>query len=219
MLKKVLVASCLLVASMASQATMISHFGYDRDSASNIVKGGGKEWLKWDVTKGLSIDQALAAYGAEGWTLASNRQMASLFNVFQFGKTDWSDVEDVFQITLFGGKDDGTDDSVYLAFVDLFGATVSWDYYRRATYALFGSDSDDDELFQESYINIDYDRIIAGISDDKLSRDWAWEAVGVALVRPQASVEPSPVSLPGSLSLLTLGLVGLGFRRRQALRF
>ena len=70
MLKKILVASCLLVTSMASQATIISHFGYERDSASNIVRGGGLEWLMWDVTKGMSINEALAAY-SDGLPLIS----------------------------------------------------------------------------------------------------------------------------------------------------
>ena len=76
MLMKTFIASCLLVTSMASQAAIISHYGYERDSASNIVTGGGLEWLKWDVTKGLSINAALAAYSADGWMLASNSQMA-----------------------------------------------------------------------------------------------------------------------------------------------
>lgn len=243
MLKKILVASCLIVTSMASQATIISHYGYERDSASNIVTGGGLEWLMWDVTKDQSINEALSTYASDGWSLATNANMAELFNAFQFGKTDWNDEENMWQLS--EGIWDPEEMSSHKDFVSLFGPTyngyplcdtVNMDdvfYCDNAedvelfTSAYYGSDSNQSGFYNQALIWDDYSGIrgmnpfewgsYAALSDDWISMSEGFGNQGVALVRSVA-VEPKPVSLPGSLSLLALGLVALGFRRRQALR-
>lgn len=236
MLKKILVASFLLVASMGSQATIIEYADYKRDTSGtcavtetdckyNIVTGGGLEWLKWDVTKGLSINQALGAYA--GWTLASNAQMAELFKMFQFGKTNWFDDEVSWQ-----GNSVAWNEAEYYAhqhFMNLFGYTFvnesnPYSKYdpRQIVSAFFGADADKDGRFNEAYISDDYifDRVKfsahAQISNDLYGRTYRRDTSGVALVRKVSVVPPTQVTLPGSLSLLALGLVALGFRRRKA---
>ncbi|WP_189481554.1 hypothetical protein [Alishewanella tabrizica] len=224
---------------MASQATIISHFGYERDSASNIVTGGGLEWLKWDVTKGMSINLALAAHSADGWTLATNSNMTDLYNVFKFGKSDWNNNLATWQDSTIGRS--GVEYSVHSMFKSLFGYTYTvqeaceegWAehcqineflWYSHATYVgSFGGygvgglsdqwiDSTDGiavpGMTSRAYLN--HSGLGYGV-------DTVNSGVGVALVR-LAPITPTPVSLPTSVSLLALGLVVLGYRRRQALR-
>lgn len=232
MLKKILVASCLLVSSMASQATIISHFGYERDSASNIVTGGGLEWLMWDVTKGMSINGALAAYSDGDWTLATNSNMASLFNAFQFGKTNWSNVETSDQESYVPWSED--ENSSHNMFMALFGFTfldstsffAPTDYYV-GTRAFYGVDDNNDGYYNNAVVIDDYTIVQGGAKVDHqaimyrdsefYNKNTGYTDSGVALVRVANVVPPTQVSLPGSLSLLALGLVALGYRRRQAL--
>lgn len=238
MLRKFFVLAGLLLASVSAQAAVIEYKGYSRDSSSNIVTGGGLEWLKWDVTKGMSIQSALAAYSADGWTLASNSQMAGLFNDFQFGKNDWSDVESESQSSWDVSFNSAT--NVATSFFQIFGqmSTISDNgqvcsyfinkecnypgYTYRGTAALFGNDADGDFNYNQAFVmngllyvradeNFAY-RIIAELDSDHVVSYWGYEDVGVALVR---AVQPIPVSLPGSLSILALGLAGLAYRRRK----
>jgi hypothetical protein len=237
-LRNILIASCLLVTSMASQATLISYNGYERDSASSVVKGGGLEWLMWDVTNGMSIASALQAYSGNGWVLANSSNMAALFNSFKFGKTDWN----ASATNQYAGVAWTTNEvSVHKDFMQLFGITqlgvVCGNALRGcyeandnliASLAMYGevtggkltgglAEVGDDrsgylpwgDKFQEGHWAI--------LTNDGVSDDIVNQGIGVALVRP-AAVTPNPVTIPNSISLLALGLVALGFRRRQALR-
>lgn len=243
MLKMVLVASCLLVTSMASQATIISHFGYERDSTSNIITGGGLEWLMWDVTKGLSINSALQAHADGDWTLATNNHMAALFNAFQFGKTDWDDREDASQSMNLPWSP--SEISNHNSLMSLFGVTwtipsctpAALSCYldsdnRRISTALHGDDADLDGEYKVAQVSDDatfaklndlgqysYASHTADITRDHYlyNRDFQNPNIGVALVRKVTNLS-TPVPLPDSISLLALGLVALGFRRRQASR-
>jgi len=235
MLKKILVASFLLVASMGSQATIIEYASYKRDMSGtcaatetdckyNIVTGGGLEWLKWDVTKGQSINQALVANA--GWKLATNVQMASLFNSFQFGKTDWS--ADESRLQLHATPWSVGEDSTHNIFMQLFGHTLklgSGGYSatdpHQITAALFGNDTNGNNLYNYASVHDDFQGApwgavgaLAFLTEDKY--DATAFNFGVALVREVRVVPPTQVSLPGSLSLLALGFVALGFRRRKA---
>ncbi|MFC0047192.1 PEP-CTERM sorting domain-containing protein [Rheinheimera tilapiae] len=230
MFKNILIATCLLVTSIASQAALISHYGYERESTSNIVKGGGLEWLMWDVTKGMSISQALAAYKSDGWSLANNNKMAMLFNRFNFGKSKWSSSLGINQSnnSPWGAQE-------HKGFLDLFGITYisdnlcnenkkRWCYasddpysYSVALYgtsfSVYGASVSDDATYTE--INSKY-QMTAGAA--LWEYNWSeWESanyVGVALVR-QAVAE---VPLPASITLLMLGLVTLCLRRRKLAR-
>jgi hypothetical protein len=227
MLKKLVLLSSLLVTSMTAQAALISHFGYERDSASNVVIGGGLEWLRWDLTRGRSINQAVAEHA--GWTLASNMQMASLFNVFQFGKTNWSTDESLGQAK--ARYWDAQEEGPHEEFMRLFGITA---WYGLPHYtdndpfvtarAVYGSDENGNLQYNVASVGSDFTRFDGSVGSagavlwpEGVSRDWRDDDTGVALVRARSVIPPDQVSLPGSLSLLALGLVALLFRRRQVL--
>jgi hypothetical protein len=241
MLKKILIVSCLFFTSVASHAGIISHYGYSRDteSTNKVVTGGGVEWLMWDVTKGMSISSALDEFTKDGWVLATNVQMASLFNSFQFGKNDWLSIESQTQYTSQAW--DTREDSSYNAFFSLFGAVgqsdcgtnvpeycyETTDPYRSAM-AFFGSDLNKDGYYNLASLVDDslyhYDEftsnqapheaiIYEGLYSDT-QRDYG---VGIALVRMQTTV-PTPVSVPGTLVLLLVGLAGLVYSRRSTIK-
>jgi hypothetical protein len=233
MLKKIVFLSSLLVTSMTAQAALIQYGDYKRDSASNIVTGHGLEWLKWDVTKDMSINSALALYEIDGWRLASNDEMASLFRNFNF----------IQPSTVFGGGVntwtaawDTTEDSLHNMFVKLFGNTVRHSCSTAAStgcYAIddpylgslayFGSPSpsgryrlaeilDDSTFIRQDGMVFPRPHLAQTRHHSTLptGKDIT---VGVALVRDHA---PVSVSAPASIGLFVLGLVALGFRRRSA---
>ena len=237
MFMKTFIASCLLVTSMASQAALISYNGYQRDSASNIVKGGGLEWLKWDVTNGTSINSALATYAKDGWSLASNIHIATLFNVFQFGKTDWT-ANPIEQSHWLAINLEGV--SAYENFIELFGETAGYreqcyeylglgcvrDSFSLAKYGVLTGNSEIRPLIVSVVISPDIYADVnefmggyVGYGFKDWTDDWNYEidGFGIALVRP-ARTDVTPVPLPTSISLLALGFVALGYRRRQVLR-
>ncbi|OBP16481.1 hypothetical protein A5320_03485 [Rheinheimera sp. SA_1] len=186
----------------------------------------------------MSIESALVAYSADGWTLANNAQMAGLFNDFQFGKNDWSAVESESQFSVEVSVNSAT--NVATSFFQIFGqmSTISDNghvcsyfitkecnypgYVYRGTAALFGNDADGDFQYNQAFVmngllyagedeNFAY-RVIADLDADNHVSYWGFEDVGIALVR---AVQPMPVSLPGSLSILGLGFIGLMYQRRH----
>lgn len=238
MLKNIFFAGCLLVTSMASQAGLISYNGYERAESSDIVKGGGLQWLKWDVTKGMSINEARSIYGAAGWELATNEQVTTLFNAFKFGNKLWTNTEGVTQQA--GGGWTKDENSPQNAFSSLFGFTYSLMCATNTqtscyepndalfqTAAWFGNDPDGDGLYKEAFIRGDaslrnnngtYSKMtdFYYMTNDSVGINRKSSSYGVALVR--LTPEPAqPVSAPASFSLLTLGLIALGFRRRPVL--
>jgi hypothetical protein len=226
----------ILTSSMglSAQAATYDYAGYSLDIDTNIVTGGGLEWLQWDETQGLTIVQALETYNADGWRLASLNEMASVLNAFDFG------------VTFVGDKDAGTqyatgpaatgllDTPGYDAFITIFGPTAlggireNRDRQRR-TSAFVGQDLDDNGYYGWVRVEGDYqqnngvdrdaemffapDAIQAassrtgppGVGDSSISD------TGVALVRA------SPVPLPAAAWLFSAAVLGLGFagRRKQ----
>lgn len=134
-------------------------------AAGYLLKGdvvhdttSGRQWLQWTETRGYSIhdfnnqvDERLAALHAAGWRVASNEQMAALFNDFfvQGRPTDgqW-DADESLQRQSSYRYLDGESQST--AFIALFGKT-SHDEVQEArpcpqpdavstTQAYFGTD-------------------------------------------------------------------------------
>lgn len=240
MLKKVLLASCLLVTAMTSQAALISYNGYQRDSTSNIVRADGLEWLKWDQTKGMSVNQALEKYAEQGWMLADFNQANTLFNAFKFGKTDWN----------YTGKNidnqmvwDQSEVSAHNDFIKLFGFTMSYDTCNEQTIGMCFLENDpwlgtaafftgvnssprsvsvmqitDDATVRNTQLTFSTLNANAMIrqGDSMQSKTRGFRDNGVALVRVAAQ-PAAPVSAPVSLSLLALGLIALGLRRQKTL--
>lgn len=242
MLRKLVVLSSLLISSMSAHAALISHFGYERDSASNIVTGGGLEWLKWDVTKGMSVNTALEKYGSQGWRLASNAEMASTYNRFSFGRDVWYALE-----TMSEGKAESfvfdIVPSSHTQFINLFGATSINSCSLSAksircyadeepdvrALAIFGSDSNqngkynyaevvDDSIYlrKDSWTGeerIVFNNNVAQLYNDRVDSNDSSPTRGVALVRSGVSGNVE-VPTPASIGLLALGLVALGVRRQ-----
>lgn len=239
MFKKIVLAACLVFMPMASQAALISYNGYERDINSSTVKGGGLDWLMWDVTKGKTISDALAEYS--GWRLASNREMGDLFNAFGFGRSHWVSNESVgeYAETPHSPNVEGA----HAKFMDLFGNMVNQscalsmatrncysdtDPYRHVS-ALYGSDENENGFYNLAQIVDDY-TYLRGLGFSGVSEETSGHAAslhydgfpaslwyvnfGVALVRPSDSVSPPSINAPSAFSLLMLGLLALKLRRR-----
>ncbi len=242
MIKKIMLASCLLVASMASQAALISYNGYERDTAKNYVTGGGLEWLMWDVTKGVGINSALDAHTAQGWRLATNLEMATLFNKFLFGSTIFT--SDEYASMRSQTPWSPLENSPNLAFMSLFGTTGSDTRacgaqnphvcypngdYQVAAKASYGSDDNHDGMYGSASVFDDstkwtswggttYAAGAAGLWGNSVDPRYNCTECGVALVRNVGQTAPIAVPTSGSIGLLALGLVALGYRRRQVSR-
>jgi hypothetical protein len=226
------IAGLVLALSSFANAGVITYNGYTLDTQTDIVTAGdGLEWLQWDVTKGQSISSALQAngvfgsrnYGA-GWALASNAQMASLFNDFGFNST----LQDDTTIHTGSPYTFGSDNTNYDHFIDLFGAIfqLSGTFFDfgtgvdqiSRTRALFGSDEDNDTLYKEAGVHSDYTRdsstnpYHAYIFQDIWSDSTTNPEFGVALVRLKTQVDAPE---PSTLAIFALGLSGLILSRRR----
>lgn len=233
MLKKWFLMSCMLLTSMATQASLIAYNGYVRDSSSNTVKGNGLEWLMWDVTKGKSIDEAMASYAGQGWSLATNNQMAVLLNAFEFGKTDWTADETAEQVSFTPWNLDEV--GPHENFIRLFGSTLTSSCGseilincfktsdpRTSSYAFYGADLNQNGFY--NLVSIIQDRTFYNEFGSPMSLgsaaivtfdDYApTETInaGVALVRV---LPTATVAAPASLGVLALGLFALGIGRSR----
>jgi hypothetical protein len=216
---------CLAFSSLANSA-LITHKNYTLNTDTNIVTHtDGTDWLQWDVTIGESINSALSKYASEGWMLASNAQMAGLFTDFGWG----SSVHEDDIIATYGTYSASADESDMDKFIELFGTTV-FNRFRnpegilsqRSSYAIFGSDLDNDGLYRNALVGSDFYRCgrggcgeyedMAQIADDNVwgidvDRILHYAAHGIALTRV---VE---VPSPSTILVFALGLMGLASRR------
>lgn len=214
----------------AANASLISYNGYTLDTDTDIVTGGGLEWLQWDVTVGESISSAIDSngifnglnYGA-GWTLASNLQMATLFDSFGFNSTAneslFSSTEAPYTV--------GVDDSPVDFFIQMFGTTEFVDDPQLSTgidgydstRAIYGADENGNGRYNLLSASSDHTRNYGStlapafvfMYDDSIlvpSNTYSNQIYGVALVRSIS------VSEPTTFAILALGLVGFGLRRK-----
>ena len=244
-MKKIIMGLSLLFTCSFANAALITYNNYTLDEDTNIVSGGGLEWLQWDVTVGMTINEALADiadgiinginYGS-GWQLASNVQMAALFNAFVLGASQpWDENENTGQQAVNydgpGIEDVATDPELQM--VALFGSTDPDNIATRGsddpldfTGALFGNDLDGDDLYNYAVVMDDYAiknvrafqgtnyLLLDGYAADFRRSSSGASAIGVALVRaPQA---PTDVAEPSALALMALGLFGLVMRRKYS---
>lgn len=92
---------------------------YKLEEATKIVtdRSSGKEWLQWTETLGMSIHSALNAYQDDGWRLASQVEMATLYSRF-FPSVAWDTDEDTYQGTWGHYDDYGMPPYFYLDGID-----------------------------------------------------------------------------------------------------
>jgi len=218
-------AAAVIVLSTSVNADILSYGGYTHDTTTDIVTGNGLEWLQWDATIGLSINDALTTYSADGWRVASNVEMAQLFNAFDFGLTfDIDESTDQRVKTGFSHDELGTEAD--RSFITMFGDTYaasgqsscfSGDCFE-VSHAFFGTDPNANGLVNFAEVRednisatgtlLDGEVILGGEAvTETLTGSWA----GVALVR-----DVSPVPVPAAVWLFGSGLLGLiGVARRK----
>ena len=192
-----------------SHAGLITN-GYSLDINTGVVNAGELEWLRWDISSVMSIDEALARYSTKGWSLATNKQMSQLFNDAEFGITLDSD-EETYQDT--GGSYTAGDISTFREFTLLFGDTYGNDpsYPYLRSRALYGEDADGDDLFNIASVGDNSSNSYAWASQthDLYYHEYGYVDIGVALVRTASVPEPA------SISLLLSGALGVSFMRRN----
>lgn len=227
MLKKMGCAVLLCLTMQTGHAALIEHNGFKRDSGSNIVSGGGLEWLKWDLTNYMTVNQALAAYGSPangGWQLATESQFGTMLNQFKLTDNDWTTSDDLQLISPW----DQNEESATNQLIKLFGFTYSADCDFKpkdclpgkdsfvSTGAIFGKKTDTSihstfTLFEDnSYFNGDYwvytDTYLHKIMQEQDYSDYQNSQYGIALVRTARNDTPAPVSAPATSGILILGV-------------
>ena len=210
MLKQTLI--CLsLTFSIAASAATVSHYGYTLNTDTNIVTGGGLQWLQWDETLGMTLSQVQSTYSTNGWRLATNSEMAALFNSFNFDYT-FVVAENTPQLVNFNDPIDapGPADE----FISLFGdATVISGRFLGSNgsliFGVFGDDADGDQGYNVARVG---ENLIFSEGGAELTQDYITDAfvgdgfTGYALVRA--------VPIPAAAWLFGSALAGLSMSRR-----
>jgi len=203
---KVVLASWVFFFSIVAHAASISHNGYTLDRTTDIVTGKGLRWLGWEQTRGKSIDQALEQNA--GWRLATNDEVATLFNSFDLlGPFTAAEEESVhYSGTRFEGE--------HFEILELFGRVLGY-----GSAILYGDDKNGDGLYKGALIWNAYDMYngenSVQVVADYLSSGECVEVTvrGVTLcANSVALVQVVPV--PAAVWLFGSALLGLvGFKR------
>ncbi len=231
-----LILSILLFLPMTSKADFISHNGFTLNTETNIVNGGGLEWIQWDETLGQSVNTALQNHSSDGWRLATNADMAGLFNAFfpssLFGVV-WDDDKTTNQIVETPWTAD--EDSVQNGFISLFGITnvavtaigISTDQFVGSS-AFFGDANsplnigsvfDDwtrasDGVQANGIMNMNPNVFSGSASNFNFTHDSTNTQIGVALIR-NVQTQSSPIPEPAGMVLFLLGMVSLITNRKS----
>ncbi|WP_296048631.1 hypothetical protein [uncultured Alteromonas sp.] len=183
----------------------------------------------WNQTYGLSAHEAVARYESNGWSIATNSQMANLFNSFKLGETGFPlpyprspFVSDENADQLIGPHGDSQDanNSAAIAFIKLF-SDQELDFQAGVeqihAHAYFGDDEDNDNKINRASVNHDhfpdFGFIVSdiGLSSDNFGYTEALLlSTGTALVR-----NINEVNSPNSLFLLIMGMFLLVRYRRK----
>lgn len=220
--------ACLAIISGNANAVILSYGGYTHDTNTDIVTGNGLEWLQWDRTVGYSINSIqseLATIEGGGWSIASNAQMAQLFNSFDFDIA-FDDDENTGQMVTTGYTFPDSLAETDELFIAMFGDTrvalglsycnIPTAHCIEQSAALFGSDLDEDGLYNVASVLDDWQNNIVGseqdgnaaMQSDSVANNIVPFSAGIAIVR-NTSVDPVPtVAVPIPLGAL-IGMMSL----------
>ncbi|MGB0369815.1 MAG: hypothetical protein ACPGN3_00595 [Opitutales bacterium] len=170
-----------------------------------VVERVGLEWLSWDETEGMSVDQALLAN--PGWRRATVDETLSLINSFDFGYTFTGVNTTEYFFTPAGSTDDASSQ-----LIELMGATYAtsngWGDPKESTSAWFGFNTTSGlgETTDRAYAITVIDEYIQPFTSGALPAEVRLTGSnldpntivadrGVALVRLAAVPEPASVAL------------------------
>ncbi|ABG39608.1 hypothetical protein Patl_1082 [Paraglaciecola sp. T6c] len=191
----------------STNASIIKKNDFSLDTSTNIITGNGLNWTRWDTLAGVSINQALGLYAADGWRLASSDEIIGMYSHFLSG-VNWSMAQ---------GENSGVNDFIsvddYKDLITIFG--VSFNEFGGMSNIIFGNDVDNDGAFRSAgAYYTDWDPA-AGIYPDsrRLTVDFSSGYYSVQLVRAINVSEPKQICF-FMLSLLLL----LATKYRKAIR-
>lgn len=198
------------LASVSANAGIIEYGEFSQAENSDYSTGLGMDWIRWDVTKGLSIRSALSRYESDGWRMASGLEMSGLFNYF-VGSNEWGVSESVSQQASTGFTSDLTPDTeTDVQFQKLFGYTyygASSDYLAgdslMKTEAFFGIDENGNNKYGLAGLYDDF-TVFNGnqnggnayLNKDTFTENFAYNRYGVALVRGELDLSYLDADLP-----------------------
>lgn len=228
----------LFFASIIVKASVIQYNGFYREYSSNIVNGNNLEWLMWDVNNGKSIFEALRKYSVDGWMLANESQIISLYDSFGFRK-NWGNSTN-FNVPI-NNSNDLSFYPEYKAFFELFGTTAFHSCTNVSlscnilssdpltfTNALFSSAPNSNTPYKNAIVRSPFswfgpsgirkEMASAALSEQIHTNPYvAFTFQSVALVRPKSG-SSFEVSSPSSFFILTLGLITLLYRKIRLLK-
>lgn len=207
--KKGILVLLLTLLSSGIHAGVITYNGYSHDTSTELVTGNGLEWMRWDLTNDITVEQFLDGYGGlvdDGWVLATNVQVASLLNAFF--PYQWDTDENTQQFSYVRGGEQFSIDDPSSIFIQMFGdtyATGGHDYNYgdplEQSTAIFGADLDGDGKFNLVSVRDEWTESDSstGSASVQLTHDaininsTLFQSGGLSLVR--AVPEPSSIAI------------------------
>ncbi|RVU32548.1 hypothetical protein [Neptunomonas marina] len=213
------------LAAMPASAAIINYAGYQYDDSSNVVVGDTLEWLRWDATLDLSINEALGIFAADGWRLALHDEVAGLYQDFGFGIALDANENTEQEVTL--ASNPTAEDDAANAFIELMGQTIFNGGFPfspldpfSGSMALYGNDTDGDGFYAFTGVNDDFTDLFTGYNagtvfkssdDNAFTADVGVNTLGVALVRDVSASVP----LSSTALLFGAGVLGAAAARRR----
>lgn len=198
-------------------------------SQASIISRVGLDWLTWDETRNMSVEDALNTYQGDGWRLANFDEMLAFLNSFDFGRTFTKSDDEVNFFTPAYSTDDAINQVINLIGDTACGGRGCGPFDGASGGELWESTG---AYFDEVLVNGSI-RSARGIylRDELFSVTFTyWTGVarftsprsidttnpnfGVALVRDSGSavLPVTSVPAPATLMLMVLGMAGLVIR-------